>query len=302
MATHPTSRLGLAAVAVLVLAVAVWTARCPAGEREKAVAQDAAAEFLAVEAAALKLNWVTHYAWTDKCQFQYGASTLVDVMMPEMRVVAASGLPEEWTRTHGEEILGEVDEARALALAERFIARRLELPEGHSLKLSDHHVHSDSKKSYDFLWHPYAQGVRLRGGVSISVSRSRGRVVHFGFGIAPLTVSLEPTVTREQAIRAAEGGLEVVGLADREERRLAECSLYVDYFPLDAEPHQQVQRLCWAVDFEYPVWEEETEQTETEEAREVLRRDPPSSVFYVDARNGELLDRWINPYLYVPRE
>ena len=315
---------------MIAIAAAVCAVVAVAGDKQKDAACRVAAEFLDVQPDELRLEEIVHYAWTDIYEFTRAGKTrlttsIIGVAMPSNKIVWVQP-PKEWTLTHGEEMLGEInDEQQALELAERFLVKHLalpatvleeignaqqvrelterfvtkhqELPTGWSL-VPAHRRPSASTTTYDFRWHYCLKGVRTGGGVGVVVSRKTGRVWLFSFRFMPVHVSLSPRLTEEQAKAIAEEKLAERGLADYKGRVFAGCSLYVGYFPPNEKPYKQRQRLCWMLKFQFPVPEKHLNKDMFEETRAKLRRSPPRAEFYIDAQCGEVLKSSVNSYIY----
>ncbi len=120
----------LAFLLTVSLTVGGCVAKSTADEQDTQKAQQTAADFLGLPATDLRLNEVIREPWPYRYRFIFAEYREVHVEMPECKVLYAD-LTEEWTRMHGEDMVGPIeDEAVAYGIAERFVTNHyLPLPQ-----------------------------------------------------------------------------------------------------------------------------------------------------------------------------
>ena len=292
--------LGAALLAALAIVVCVSGCKAdadtqtapPAAEADTQRALQAAADFLGLPPTDLRLDDVIREPWRDRYRIIFAEYREIDVVMPECKVLRAD-LSEDWTKAHGEELLGPIDdEAVARGIADRFVAKHyLPLPQDWSAVYDD--TPRASAQFFDYRWSLCYKGVRVSGAwYGVSVSGKLGRVNLCTSSFMPVNVSLTPKLSEEQGKAVVDTELKRLGLYDKPRRRLQHCWLEVGYYPRDAAPTARKQRLVWRIDYEFP-YSEAYLNKQDKERRRALELGPPAAWFIVDAQSGEVLHRLV---------
>lgn len=298
--------LGAALLAALAIAVCVSGCKAdadtqtapPTAEADTQKALQAAADFLGLPPTDLRFEEIEHEPWRDVYRFVYAEYRTVGVEMPACKVVFAD-LPEQWTKAHNEEMVGPIeDEAVARRIAERFVTKHYRpLPEDWSVVVENPPQFSTS--SFDYHWGLCYKGVRAAAaGISVVVLAKPGRVIMCSCHYMPVQVPLTPKITEEQAKAIADAQLKRGGLYDKSNKRLQHCWLKVSYYPRDAEPAEQKQRLMWEIVYAFPFGEAELAK-HTGESRRNMEIAPPTAWFFIDAQSGEMLESFVSELLEV---
>lgn len=288
--TCPVLLAGICLVATLVPGSTMGDAADDDADLQKALG--AAAQFLGLPATDLRLDEIIREPWRYRYEFLFEEYRGISVVMPECKVLCAD-LTERWTREHGEEILGPIDdEGAARGIAERFVAKHY-LPLPPDWTSVEDGTPAASAKFYDYTWLLCYKGVRVEGAwYGVSVSAKAGRVNLCTSSSVPVRVSLTPKVTQDEARAVTEEELKRMGLAGKPRRRLQHSWLTVGYFPRNARPTARNQRLAWDIVYEFP-YSEEYLKKQDEETRKRLEAGPPAAWFSVDARSGEVIHKLV---------
>jgi hypothetical protein len=213
-------RLGPPLSVCLCLLLAAWGPAAHAGEGKQA------SPMVAPEDVAQRLGATFH---VDPATIAVGGKPTTDVRLEVLEVSLPKHDPPLWVRVEastgqivrvlygwpGAEVLGRVklpksaprapvvDEAAAQDLAVAAIGSCLgALPK--SYELVEARFNDDGLSLYYmFRWEEVVQGVRLPHRIIVYVDAYKGRVASLSRHLWPITVSLEPRITADQAIRTA---------------------------------------------------------------------------------------------------